>query len=1162
MIQTPSFIKISSYKLKQTLVLCFLFFALVVSAKNKTGKSLGQENPSSTEQQAITICDLRTEGVVQPLGVEEELPRFSWRYEGSTNADRGFRQVACRVIVSSSPEKLKEDVGDMWDSGRKEETGTLSFIYGGKPLLSTARYYWKVIGYSDNGKSYVSKPQYFEMGLMKGQDWKNAQWISARAERPKTIPALLQEMEDYAFNAKFKIRSGSAFVLTRATYCVGGGYQIELQPGRPGKVILTSKTPPAKGEKNKPPKLGEWILEDGLELNSWNQLRVECKKNEIQIWVNEKAVNAEPVRDESFKKGTMALGASPKGIVQWDDFSLTSSNGIQVADNFDDNVLFSFQNFFFSPTSYSVVKEGVLEVESVTACLEPKKGLEAPRFRKTFEKSNTKKVVRARAYVAGLGYYTFWLNGKRLDDYYLQPGFARYNKTAYYTAYDVTEHLQAKKNILAFELGRGWYGMTTPTLWGETFSKDWMAEPALRVLVTIDYADGTQQTVVSDSSFKTATGPILFESVKAGEIYDARKQTPDWNRIHYSDSKWRFAVPSVGKMPVAAPGLTCQLFEPIRVVEQFTPQNIEKIEDEKDAWLIDFGMNMAGIVQMRFKGKPGQVIRMQYLELHREKSKGTPSRERWDNFGALATGSFQTNVYIAKGGADEVYEPSYSYNGFRYIRVEGLTEKPTKEQFIAKAINSDMVQVGKFESSSELWNKIWEAGRRCIQGNMHSIPTDCPQWEKLGWTCDDAGPYYAMAYNYDLRKLYDKRLQDYADDISPEGKLRYAIPCSWGSGENSDPAWVGSYVNLVWKHYQTYGDIRTVQRHYVNLKKYMETLIKNSRESKSPPLLTTPMGGLGDWGSQETSRPIGDGALIYNNLYFYRYLTMMTDMSTLLNKPEDISYYGNIGFDVKKAFNRYIYDDSTNGSYYTSLNKEATFQQAPQAIALAFRLVPEEKIRRVTQRLVQNIRERNGHSWAGILGVEAMADALCEYGQTDMAYEIHLKDDFPSLGHMIRKGATTLWENLDTDNERSLNHKMFASPLGWMARYVAGLKVDGIMGNGPGFRNVIIQPHVSPSQMQFVSFAYDSPVGKYKSHWQVNGEGVVYDLTIPPNGSATVRLPLLGKSLVSVSESGKEIWKDGKTIGAMAGGKDGHLEEQAFVIALGSGTYSFQVKTK
>ena len=178
-----------------------------------------------------------------------------------------------------------------------------------------------------------------------------------------------------------------------------------------------------------------------------------------------------------------------------------------------------------------------------------------------------------------------------------------------------------------------------------------------------------------------------------------------------------------------------------------------------------------------------------------------------------------------------------------------------------------------------------------------------------------------------------------------------------------------------------------------------------------------------------------------------------------------------------------------------------------------------------------------------------------------MAYGIHLKDDYPSLGNMIREGATTLWEDMTIKKARSLNHKMYATPLGWMARYVSGLQVDGVMGDGPGFRNVVIKPYVSPTQLQFVEFAYDSPMGRYSSNWHVKSDGVVYDIVIPANASATVRLPLLGKTLVSVSESGKEIWKEGKQIGEVAGSKDLHIEQQEFVIALGSGTYSLYLKT-
>ena len=1114
-----------------------------------TGSSLNTiASPSVADDAPISITDMRTEGVSQPMGVEEAAPRFSWRYEAVKNAVRGFKQVACRVLVATSPDKLDQNQADMWDSGRKEESGTLSFIYAGKPLKSTNRYYWKVIGFDNSGKSYVSKTQFFEMGLMKGEDWKSAQWIGARNFRPKTLAVNLQALTDYNFSLRFRILEGAMSVHYRTPYVEGKHYEIEIRPGTPG-TLMVSRT----GENSKMEVLKSYSLSTNIDINSWYELAVAVKGTNFSFRVNGQVLADMPLSDNTIKSGTVALGTKAyngkKGLVQFDDFKLNVDGAPLIEENFDDSVLFAFQEFFMSNNSYSVVKAGTLEVKGVTY-LEPKRDLDAPRFRKSF-KAVQNNPTRARAYIAGLGYQTSWLNGKRLDDYLLHPGFARYNKTAYYTVYDITDKIQ-NNNVIACELGRGWYGMTTPTLWGETFLNDWMAEPALRVLITIDYADGTHQTVVSDTTFKTAAGPILFESIKAGEIYDARKELAGWNTIRYNYKSWKSCVLAKGNMPSSAPGLTAQLFEPIRVVEECLPVSIVKIEDENNAWMIDYGKTMAGNVKLKLKAKAGQQIRMQYLEgiVFRN------GREKYNNFSAQATGSFQRDIFIAKGDKEESFEASYSYKGFRYVRVEGLTEQPKPEQFIARVCNSDMVHVGEFKSSSELWNKIWEAGRRSIQGNMQSIPTDCPQWEKLGWTCDDAGPYYAMAFNYDLRKLYEKRLQDYADDISPDGRIRNVVPSAWGKGE--DPAWVGSYVNIAWKYYQTYGDLRLMQKHYDNLKLYMETLIQEGKSSEKPPLLTKPRKALGDWVSPDGNTP-PEGALIYFDCYFYRYLCMMADIATLLNRQEDKRYYESLSVDLKKQFNEHFYD-KTVGCYY-STNRSAGYRQSPQAITLAFGLVPDEYKKTVVSNLVKDIQKRNGHLWAGILGVEAIADALCDNGETDVAYGIHLKDDYPSLGNMIREGATTLWEDMTIKKARSLNHKMYATPLGWMARYVSGLQVDGVMGDGPGFRNVVIKPYVSPTQLQFVEFAYDSPMGRYSSNWHVKSDGVVYDIVIPANASATVRLPLLGKTLVSVSESGKEIWKEGKQIGEVAGSKDLHIEQQEFVIALGSGTYSLYLKT-
>ena len=1129
-----------------SLIIALVMSAIVPSVLADGPAPVRDSSPSGALAAPIFITDTRTEGVSQPMGIEESAPRFSWRYEASPQAPRGFQQSAYRIQVASSLEKLSQRQPDVWDSGNRAGSDTLNALYAGKPLQSATRYFWKVTGFDAAGKKYSAQPQYCETGLLKADDWSGAEWIGARNERPKTIPANLQRLGDATFETRFRILDGSAVVLFQTTYAWGKDNKLEIQTGQPGKLIVTPFDP-----KNRSALSKEFTLPMNIAPGTWHSLKVVRQGGRATFEIDGQKIATETLSNDAGKTGTLALGASAKdkkGIVQYDDFRLAANGQTLVQEGFDNPAVFAFQEYFYSSKSYSMVKDGVLEVRALSTYLDPKVGLAAPLFRKTFA-TEQKKIVRARAYVSGLGYYTFWLNGKRLDDFLLHPGFARFNKTAYYTVYDLTDRL-ASDNVLAFELGRGWYAMTTPTLWGETFTGDWMAEPALRVLITIDYADGSRQTVVSNPSFKTASGPVLVDSVKAGEIYDARKELPGWNSVGFDDKNWSPAVVVSGKMPSAAPGLTAQLFEPIRVVESVSPVSIEMVEDEPDAWVVDFGKNMAGTVELKVRAEAGQKIQMSHLETIEPRH----GRERWNNFNPHATGSFQTDVYIAKGGGEESYQARYSYKGFRYVHIMGLKEKPSSDQVTAKVFNSDMASVGNFRSSSELWNKVWNAGRRCIQSNMHSIPTDCPQWEKLGWTCDDNSPYYAMAFNYDLRKLYEKRLQDFADDISPDGKIRNVVPSSWAKGD--DPAWVGSYVAIAWKHYQTYGDRRMIERHYDKLKLYMSTLIKEGEASEKPPLLTKPRHALGDWVSPDGNTP-PEGALIYYDCYYYRYVRMMADMATVLGRTEDAAYYSSLGAALKRQFNAHFFDEN-EGCYY-STNRSAGFRQSPQAVALAFGLVPEERASRVTERLVRDIQDRKGHIWTGILGMEAIGDALCDNGQAEVAFSSHLKDDYPSLGNMVREGATTLWEAYSVNTARSLNHKMFATPLGWMARYVAGLHVDGILGEGPGFRKVIISPHPVPSLLRFAELDYDSPVGRYHSGWKARADCIDYAIIIPPNASAIVQLPISGKGPVVASESGKVFWENGKPQGKIDGAGVPRIERQHLVLPLGSGSYSLSV---
>ncbi len=1148
-----------------------LTIAFACFARPWVGAAQSSSQDATAEHSSLVrIADMRIDGVVEPLGIEEAAPRFSWLYKAEPDAPRGFSQASYQIQVATSQAKLREGQGDMWDSGKCPGNDTISVIYAGKPLAAMTRYYWRVTGYDDAGRAYPSAPQFFEMGLLTASDWQGAEWIGARKERLITFPGNLQRLADYTFETRFSILEGSASVLFRAPYAWNNHYGIEIYPGHPGKLVVYRNP-----DGGKPQTLKEYTLKQGIELNSWHALQVTLSGDKFSFRVDGIPVHEEPrpdvekypgsapsprvtdvsLSDGSYKNGSVALGSLTKdgtrGLARFDDFRLTVDGETLVNEKFDDTVTFAFQEVFYSPNVYSLAEKGCLETRGMHAYLEPKSDQAAPYLRKSFQKKQGK-ILRARAYVSGLGYYTFWMNGKRMDDYLLHPGNTRYNKTAYYTVYDITDSI-ALENVLAFELGRGWYAMTTPTLWGETYSNDWMAEPTLRTLVTLDYEDGTRQTIVSNPSFKTAPGPILFDSVKAGEIYDARRERQGWNTTSFDDKDWSPAVVSSGRMPSAGPGLRAEMFEPIREIESFPAVSIEKIEGEQNAWLVDFGKHLAGNVEIKVAGPAGHQIRLNYFERTDQKHIG---RERWNNFDAQRTGSYQRDIYILKGKGVETYQARYSYKGFRYLRVEGLPEAPTLDQFTAKAINSDMRKAGVFKSSSDLWNKIWEAGRRSIQGNMHSIPTDCPSFEKLGWTCDDSAPFYAMIHNYDLRQLYEKRLQDFADDISPDGHLSNVIPSTWGRGE--DPAWVGSYVQIAWKHYQTYGDLRLVSRHYDNLKLYMETLIQEGRASEKPPLLTKPRVGFGDWVSPGGDNVPPEGALIYYDCFYYRYLGMMEDLAGILGKQDDVAYYSGLRKDLKQAFNEFFFDE-VEGVYH-STNRNVGFRQSPQIIPLAFGLVPDKEIPRLTERLVRDIHEKKDHFWTGILGLEFIADVLCENGQADLAYAMHLKDDYPSLGNMIRQGATTLWEAYSFETTRSLNHKMFATPLGWMARYVTGLRSPDNLSEGNGFRQAVIEPYPSPTQLEYAQLDYESPMGTYRSGWRVIGGGMVYNIEVPPNATAVFRLPLFGKTNVSVSESGTVLWQNENNRQTVKGVTVGALMNDRLAFTLGSGKYAFMVK--
>lgn len=1080
------------------------------------------------------IINLKVEGLENPLGVETQLPRFSWQYSTQSLPKRGFKQQSYQIKVATSQKLIDANVGDMWDSKLVGGDDCFNLYYTGEELKSGTQYFWKVYSVY-NGKLIASNSASFEMGLLNSLDWQNAQWIGKRFDAPKAIPAKAEKWTDYDIECDVKIISNSANIIFRAIYATELNYIAQIESGNEGCIKVF------KNYYGKKRLISTIATHKPIKNDRYYNYKISVCGNTFNIYLDGVLLTKSPITDDSFSHGTIGVGAlNASGEFAnaiFDNFKVTNKNEILFFDDFSDSTLNNFQDLLFRSGGCSQPKDGALAVNAVNSLLEPKKGLEAPLLRKGFSTKN--KIKKARAFVSGIGYYEMSINGNKIGNSILEPGYSRYDKVAYYSVHDITNDLK-KDNVIGFELGRGWYGITTPTLWGEYKAKDWIGEPRLKALVKIEYEDGTIENIITDNTFKTSNSPVIFDSLKAGEYYDARKENIDWSRVGFNDSSWANAVTMNNSDQL---NLKSQMFEPIREVETIQAQHIKRIDD--NTYCVDFGRHIAGNVELKVKGKRGTKVRMQYAE--RMEEDGNPTIWR---FAPAQTGCYQQDIYILKGGKEEKYQAKFSYKGFRYLIVTGFPGEPSTSSFTAKVINSDMEEVGLFESSNDLFNKISSASKRSIQSNMHSIPTDCPTFEKLGWACDDAAPFEAMAYYYDINNLYEKRLQDYADDITPDGAISDVLPSTWGL-KDSDPAWNGSYIAIAWKMYEFYGNKKLLIRHYDNLKKYINRL---TSQSTNYIITYNEDKGYGDWCPPDHVGGRGpEGLSLYHTVYYYWYTTLMSKIASEIGFEADTQSYNELAIKIKDAINARYFNSNENAYYFPE--KAGGYRQSAQVLPLYFDIVPKEKAQLVADNLAKDIISRNNHFWVGILGIEYIAEVLMKYGYIDLAYKIHLQDDFPSIGNMIREGATTLWESYSLATTRSLNHKMYSTISEWLFRCVAGLGFDE---NVRGFKKAIIAPYPNFSQLQYANSEYNSQYGVYKSGWSYDNGSYSYSIVIPPNCSATVKIPVFSDQNIQINEGNNIVWKENKFINETSGIYSATQKPTHIEFEIGSGVYKFK----
>ncbi len=742
--------------------------------------------------------------------------------------------------------------------------------------------------------------------------------------------------------------------------------------------------------------------------------------------------------------------------------------------------------------------------------------LAARYLRKTFTTDVDTK--RAVLYISGLGMYEAYINGKRISGDVFAPAPSWYPERVYYNTYDVTRLLKKGRNVLAVKLGNGRY-------FGMRENKTMMfGLPRLIARLEIENSRQGKAIVVSDQTWKvTSKGPVVANNEFDGEEYDARLELSGWNMPEYDDSGWQAAE------TMEKPGgvLTAQPNPNLAVQDHITPVKIMKLSEKK--YILDMGQNMVGWLKVKLKGKKGIPVKMRFSETVRK-----DNSLYLDNIRSAGV----TDIYTPASNGAFVWEPSFTYHGFRYVEIEGLDYQPALTDFEGKVIYDKMETTGSFETSNPLINQIYQNAFRGIRGNYRGMPTDCPQRdERMGWLGDRATGCFGEAFVFDNSMLYSKWTQDIEDSQSSDGSISVVSPRYW-TIYNDDVTWPAAYFYAAQMIYKQFGDSEPVKKHYDSMKRYLERIRQVSMKDY---IITKDT--YGDWcmppekqeliHSKDPARKT-DGAILSTTMY-YNLLGMMTEFASLTSNNQDIEGFRNLASKIKQAYNDKFFDKNT--AQYGNNTVTANL------LSLRFGLVPEGYEKRVFENIVKKTEiDFNGHVSTGVLGIQHLMRGLTEFGRTDLAYRIATNETYPSWGYMAKNGATTIWElwNGDTADPamNSGNHVMLLGDLLiWYYEDLAGIK------NAPGsigFKRLLMQP-VFPHELSHVKASYNSLYGNIRSEWNKNGGRFEWKITIPGNTSATVRIP---KEITLSGSKPKQI----KSISEFAGYTE---------IKIGSGNYIF-----
>jgi len=726
-------------------------------------------------------------------------------------------------------------------------------------------------------------------------------------------------------------------------------------------------------------------------------------------------------------------------------------------------------------------------------------GFAASYFRNELEID--KKIANAQVYICGLGYYELFLNGKKVGDHVLDPAPSNYNKQAYYVNYDITKQLQSGENAFGIILGNGFYGQNISWKRDPESEKDMAyGSPTVKFLLKLKYTDGSTKDFYTDENWKEATGPIVFNNIYGGDTYDARFEIGKWNTVGYDDTSW-------GNAKIASPKLrniSAQQIPPIKKLQELAPQTVFKGKDGE--WVVDFGQNIAGWVKLNVEGKKGQLIDI--ITTEALLTDGTDIYK--GSTGGGANGMTQVYKYICKGEGVESWEPKFSYHGFRYAKIKGISRKPDADMIKAVLVATDIQETGSFTSSDTLLNKMHKISKWTIVDNMHGIPEDCPHREKCGWLGDaHAFCEYAL-YNYDLYDFYKKYMEDIKTQMRPtkghnNPELKFQVPTMIAPGKRTSTYakidWGIATMYLPWYNYKFYGDDEIVKDYYEPMKGLTDFYLNFKGENGIM------QDGMGDWCPPLWDRRKNPSAMecdpiISANAYFYDVLGIMEKFAKMNN---DVAYEAKMKQEKEallNAFNKEFLVEIPNTKYKWYQSQTATVQ------ALQFGMVLETEIEAVVNGLEHNIvTVKGGHHSTGIHGNRYIYTVLTENGKADLAHQILTTPEFPSQTYVMNSGFTTwperqfIWEEMEGPTN-SLNHPMHSGFAAYFFESLGGIKSSI---TAPGFKQFTVNPEF-PSKITHTKVTVPTPYGIIKNEWKSEKGKLSINLQVPFNTNAKLIL--------------------------------------------------------